>query len=82
MFYGGGTPIPVIPEEVGIVGRGLRYVGAVNPVPPPTLYHYTTTRGFQGIIDDNCLWFSDPLHLNDGSEIRYGQEMFREVLLD
>ncbi len=39
---------------------------------PDELFHYTSTIGFKGIIENDTLWFSDCAYLNDGSEVRWG----------
>jgi len=43
---------------------------------PPTLYHYTTQRGFLGIIQTQELWATDHQCLNDTREFVHAKEVF------
>lgn len=50
----------------------------LNPQKPPgILYHYTTTAGLMGIINNSFLWATDVRHLNDTEEFVFGH---REVV--
>lgn len=40
-------------------------------LPTETLYHYTTFRGFLGIIQHQSLWASDIRYMNDSAELRH-----------
>jgi hypothetical protein len=53
-----------------------------QPPFPLKLYHYTSSAGLLGILGKHKLWFSDNAFMNDGSEIRYGIELLRTVVLD
>lgn len=46
---------------------------------PDFLYHYTTPKGFQGILTDKVLHFSHYRYTNDFLEIKYAQEFFKEI---
>lgn len=46
------------------------------------LYHYTEAAGLLGIITSQQLWFTNYLHLNDPSELRYGMGIARGLLLE
>lgn len=46
---------------------------------PEELYHYTSTVGFKGIVENDTLWFSDCAYLNDGSEVRWGTSLLRRA---
>jgi hypothetical protein len=46
------------------------------------LYHYTGAAGLLGIITSQQLWFTNYLHLNDPSELRYGMGIARRLLLE
>ena len=46
------------------------------------LYHYTGAAGLLGIITSQQLWFTNYLHLNDPSELRYGVGIARRLLLE
>lgn len=46
------------------------------------LYHYTGGAGLLGIITSQQLWFTNYLHLNDPSELRYGMGIARSLLLE
>jgi len=35
------------------------------------LFHYTSTKGLIGILEERCVWATDASFLNDSSEIRY-----------
>lgn len=39
--------------------------------PDELLYHYTTIKGLQGIVENRCLWASDVRYMNDSAELRY-----------
>jgi hypothetical protein len=47
-----------------------------------SLFHYTTSDGLRGIVEDNCLHASAAYFLNDFSEIEYGCGILDEVLAD
>jgi hypothetical protein len=38
------------------------------------LYHYTDARGLEGIITAQQIWFTHYEHLNDPSELEFGNE--------
>jgi len=42
------------------------------------LYHYTSSAGLVGIIQKGRVWFSDCAFMNDGSEIKYGMDLFKD----
>ncbi|MCH4560331.1 DUF2971 domain-containing protein [Mesorhizobium jarvisii] len=44
---------------------------------PTRLYHYTSSAGLIGIVQNSRLWFSDSAFMNDGSELQYGMDIFR-----
>jgi hypothetical protein len=46
--------------------------------PDERLYHYTTIKGLQGIIESRCLWASDVRYMNDSAELKYIVRLFRE----
>jgi len=52
----------------------------VLPDPPKQLSHYTTANGLLGIVQSNSLWATNARFLNDFSELKYGADLFREVL--
>lgn len=45
-----------------------------------TIYHYTTSRGLEGILSSGVLRASNYRHLNDASEVGYGCELVADVL--
>ena len=45
-----------------------------------TLFHYTSTGGLIGIIEQSLLWATSAYYLNDSSEVLYGYEILSEVL--
>lgn len=47
---------------------------------PDKLYHYTNTKGLNGIIQSNNLWASDFRSLNDSTELVYGTNLLIEEL--
>jgi hypothetical protein len=47
---------------------------------PRPLYHYTDAGGLKGIVENQEIWFTSALHLNDPSEINYGIEAARQEL--
>jgi hypothetical protein len=44
------------------------------------LYHYTDAGGLKGIIENQEIWFTSYLHLNDPSELRFGMDIASTVL--
>ena len=57
----------------------------VNSPPPDYLYHYTTARGFLGVLQSNednyfQMWASDSRYLNDSLEYIGGLEVAEECL--
>jgi hypothetical protein len=59
-------------------------LGLVQPSPFPEtgLYHDTSAEGSRSIISSNSLRFSDPLFLNDGSEIFYANDLLAKAVAD
>lgn len=47
---------------------------------PNTIFHYTSLRGFSGIVESRQLWFSEADLLNDYSEGTYLFEFLRHIL--
>lgn len=47
---------------------------------PKTLYHYTSSNGLMGIIENNNIWATKTTYLNDSSEIRLALDYIREEL--
>jgi hypothetical protein len=47
---------------------------------PPEIYHYTTSRGFEGILQTGELWATHFLDTNDTSELRYADDEVRAVV--
>lgn len=50
--------------------------------PNKTLYHYTNANGFKGIIDSRSLWLADINYLNDAGELRYAQNLIKDIIWD
>lgn len=46
------------------------------------IWHYTSSYGLKGIIEDNELWFSDRRFLNDKSEFSYIYQLIKELLAE
>lgn len=46
--------------------------------PAETLYHYTTFRGFLGIIHGQRLWASDIRYMNDSAELRHTADLVKK----
>src|ERR1700678_3239878 len=46
---------------------------------PETLYHYTTQRGFLGIVSSGSMWASSIQHLNDASEFLYASKLAEQA---
>ena len=44
------------------------------------LYHYTNEGGLRGIVESQKIWFTNYLHLNDPSELRYGMTIADRLL--
>jgi hypothetical protein len=47
--------------------------------PPETLFHYTNSTGFLGIVQARCVWATHYRHLNDAQELSSGTAMIQEV---
>ncbi len=56
--------------------KGPKAVGGPNDL----IYHYTTTKGFYGIIEDKALWASTISSVNDAVEVKYPIELISGVL--
>jgi hypothetical protein len=44
------------------------------------LYHFTDAGGLKGIVDNQEIWLTSVLHLNDPSEVKYGIEAAKQEL--
>ena len=44
------------------------------------VWHYTSSQGLKGIIENNAIWLSDRRFLNDKSECSYVYELINELL--
>ncbi len=44
-----------------------------------TGYHHTDAAGFIGIVENNELWASSPMVMNDSREVRHGQKVLRRT---
>src|SRR5258708_7067446 len=50
-----------------------REIAAPKQRPPSGfVFHYTTTEGLRGIVENNELWATSAYFLNDTTEITYG----------
>jgi hypothetical protein len=47
-----------------------------------TIYHYTTYEGIKSILETRKLRYTDYRYINDPTEIKYGQEIVIEALLE
>lgn len=57
------------------------FVGRISPRKRPlTVYHYTSQRGLQGIVDTRAIWATDIWFLNDSKEFALALDLAREVL--
>ncbi|MEP6652258.1 MAG: DUF2971 domain-containing protein [Myxococcales bacterium] len=50
------------------------------PEGPPSLYHYTTAAGLLGILRSGHIHVSRASSLNDTRELKYGENLAREIL--
>lgn len=57
-----------------------RLSAALNTDTPPVVYHYTTLPALLGIVSSGEMWLSDVAFADDPSEVRYGDQVVREVL--
>jgi len=48
--------------------------------PPGILYHYTTQRGFLGIVRTREMWASHTQYLNDSREYRHGVDIVKQEI--
>ncbi|MCA0215962.1 MAG: DUF2971 domain-containing protein [Actinobacteria bacterium] len=56
--------------------------GGQYPIAPEesgVAWHYTDAQGFLGIVQSHQLWATASLALNDTSEVRYGEEIIKDV---
>lgn len=72
-------PLEACLKELNDWRKGAKAVPKLNP-PPPTLFHYTSTEGLLGILEGGTIRHSDPLFLNDGSEVYYSNALLRDTL--
>ena len=49
-------------------------------VPESDLYHYTTIKGFMGIVDSEQMWATDLQYINDTKELVYAGDLVNEVI--
>lgn len=47
----------------------------MNDTTNNSLFHYTTGAGLKGILESKCLWATDYRFTNDGSELRYADDV-------
>jgi hypothetical protein len=47
---------------------------------PPTLYHYTSAQGLNGIIERGTIWYTNVAFFNDASELNYGLNQVEKAL--
>lgn len=50
------------------------------PLGTPDLYHYSTSAGLLGIVNQKHLWLSHVAYLNDEQEYSYGLNLIQEVM--
>ncbi len=43
-------------------------------------YHYTTIKAVRGIVEDNNIWVSNAMFLNDKSEVKYACNVIEETI--
>jgi len=43
------------------------------------IYHYTTSVGLKGIIENNCLWATNLSYVNDSKELSVGLDVYKQV---
>ncbi|MCP5004624.1 MAG: DUF2971 domain-containing protein [Planctomycetes bacterium] len=48
--------------------------------PQSTLYHYTSQKGLLGIVNNNEVWATDILYLNDTMEYKYAVDLASEII--
>ena len=46
------------------------------------LFHYTTIKGLQGIVENRSIWATDTRYLNDFSENSYSKKILRQELIN
>lgn len=49
---------------------------------PKNIYHYTTSAGLHGILQNSSLWLSDIFSLNDRYELHHGLNLATEILVN
>jgi hypothetical protein len=60
----------------------LDIVIETGPKEEGILYHYTSQRAMHSIIENNSLWVSHVYYMNDANEIKYGCNLFKQIILD
>lgn len=50
--------------------------------PTANLHHYTTIRGFMGIVESRQMWATDLQYMNDTKELLYAGDIVNEVILE
>ena len=59
----------------------VNFVGELETEPAPlALYHYTNSRGLEGILSSGTLWVGDIFTMNDPSELKHGVSQAVEIL--
>ncbi|MGN6776273.1 DUF2971 domain-containing protein [Rhizobium sp.] len=75
--HAGDKPVQASGEFDGMANL---VIGAAHGALPPSLFHYTSSQGLIGIVENHSLWFSDATFMNDGSELVWGVNLVGFVL--
>jgi len=58
----------------------LSLLGAEPINTPKILYHYTTQRGFVGIVNSKSIWATNITYLNDSTEFTYAFDVAKRII--
>jgi hypothetical protein len=76
-------PLPATPQGFELIVRQAdrEFLGSpLRHQPETPFHHYTTSRGFVGIVESQVIWATDYRKLNDPRELTRGEEVIQEAL--
>ena len=77
-FYDPASSTPQIREAMELFLKS--WLPKHSSIDELKLYHYTTLKGLEGIINSRSIWLTHVSTLNDPSELKYGEEIILNLL--
>lgn len=72
--------IKTVPQEIDIaVLDSKEHLDVPDVFPQDYIYHYTSTSGLKGILENGTLWFTNIRYMNDKSEVLAGLQKFIDI---